>query len=140
MTAKVCFKCKEQKDLSEFYAQPRMADGHLNKCKTCTRADVRENRRNSPRAREYDRRRFKEDPKRRAYIMRRSKERMLEHPEKYRCHYALANAVRDGRIKKPGKCSRCNEKAGRIEGHHKDHSKPFEVIWLCTLCHRRLYP
>jgi hypothetical protein len=48
----------------------------------------------------------------------------------------VSNAVRDGRLDRPNRCSRCNEK-GRIEGHHEDYSKPLEVIWLCTLCHRR---
>ena len=139
MATRVCFKCKEEKGLEEFYKHSQMTGSHLNKCKTCTCADVRKNRRDSPRAREYDRRRFHENPERRAYTIRRATERKAEHPEKYRCHYALTNAVRDGRIKKPDRCSRCNEKASRIEGHHDDYSKPLEVVWLCPLCHRRYY-
>jgi hypothetical protein len=37
---KTCFKCGITKALSEFYTHPRMADGHLGKCKTCTKADT----------------------------------------------------------------------------------------------------
>ena len=39
---KKCFKCGKEKDLSEFYVHPHMGDGHLNKCKECTRLDVKE--------------------------------------------------------------------------------------------------
>ncbi|ENN8375873.1 hypothetical protein ACAX46_001263 [Providencia rettgeri] len=40
---KNCFKCNKEKPLSEFYKHKGTLDGHLNKCKECTRLDVKRN-------------------------------------------------------------------------------------------------
>jgi 5-methylcytosine-specific restriction endonuclease McrA len=38
LIAKACRGCGVEKELSEFYKHPQMADGHLNYCKVCRRA------------------------------------------------------------------------------------------------------
>lgn len=39
MMRKICFKCNIDKDISEYYKHKGMGDGHLGKCKECTRKD-----------------------------------------------------------------------------------------------------
>ena len=55
---KVCFECSIKKPLCEFYTHKKSKDGHVNKCKDCTKKDVHANRlKNIEKIREYDRNR-----------------------------------------------------------------------------------
>jgi len=41
---KTCIKCGQNRPLSEFYRNPKMRDGHFNRCKCCCAADQRRNK------------------------------------------------------------------------------------------------
>ena len=56
-------------------------------------------------------------------------------PRRNSAHLKLRRAVKSGVIK-PHPCWVCGEKA---EAHHPDYSAPLDVVWLCTLHHRRLH-
>lgn len=126
---KQCFKCKEVKPLAEFYKHKQMADGHLNKCKECTKSDTRENRKkNIDYYRAYDNARGN----------RQSREYVAEYrqrfPNKYRAHRMVGNAIRKGHLV-PKDCEECGTE--KTHGHHDDYLVPLDVRWLCPVCHRK---
>lgn len=151
---KKCFKCGKIKPLSEFYRHSEMADGHLNKCKDCTRLDastyrwanlekMREYDRNRPNAKERsaeNRRRMKElqeyDPERfREKERARLRNYRRQNKEKEIAHERVFYAVSTGRLINPGACSKCGVLC-HTEAHHEDYSKPLEIVWLCDSCHK----
>jgi hypothetical protein len=138
---KTCFKCGEEQPIECFYTHKAMADGHLNKCKSCTRQDVAERiflKKNDPQwvLKERERCRIKArrdvrfpNPAQKAEYIKRYSEK---HPEKKKAHTAVSNAIRDGRLfKQP--CEVCF--SNDVEAHHDDYSKPLDVRWLCVKHH-----
>jgi ribosomal protein L37AE/L43A len=102
----------------------------MSRCKDCTKAAVRERRRHNDATREYDRKRGGRQSAEyiRAY--------RAANPEAYKAHTAVGNALRDGRLTREP-CLFCGE--ARTQAHHRDYSKPLDVVWLCSKCHRRLH-
>lgn len=62
-----------------------------------------------------------------------------EHPDRVRVANNLRYAVKAGKILKPLACESCGREV-RLGGHHEDYSKTFEVIWLCSSCHKIKHP
>jgi hypothetical protein len=56
------------------------------------------------------------------------------HRDKHLARRAIDNAVQNGRIIKPDRCSECGAKC-LPHGHHDDYTKPLDVRWLCARCH-----
>ncbi len=59
---------------------------------------------------------------------------------KRRCHTAVSNARRDGKLVRPNRCENCDRKtvpggASKIVAHHENYNKPLDILWLCTGCH-----
>lgn len=152
---KKCFKCGEHKPLSHFYKHSRMKDGHLNKCKICTKKDVNKNRQeNLEYYQEHDRQRGRDKNSERTLKTRAraklpeniEKSRLAKrksaakYPEKTKCRQMFSNAIRDKRIVRPTNCEFCGKEC-IPHGHHSSYSKDmaFMVTWLCTACHGEIH-
>lgn len=134
---KTCFKCGKTLPLDDFYRHAKMKDGHLNKCKACTRKDNKENRYNHiDYYRNYDSMRQKTE-RRKSWKITYQRIVRKTHPEKYHCRQIFGKALKKGLvIKQP--CEICGL-LENIEGHHEDYSKPLDVIWLCFKHHRWIH-
>ena len=136
MEQKKCFKCNETKDLSLFYKHKQMCDGHLGKCKECTKKDATDHRNaNLEKIRQYDLDRAKL-PHRKDLATKCRKKFRKEHPLASPAHSMVQRAVRDGKLVKPSKCQNCN-KEKKVYAHHDDYYKPLDVKWLCQVCHKK---
>ena len=108
---KTCFKCGATKPLTFFYKHKMMADGHLGKCIRCTRKDVNENREKKP---EY----YRAYDKKRGFRV-------------YDPNKRLARVLAKDIPRKP--CEVCG--ALKVDAHHDDYEKPYEVRFLCRKHH-----
>jgi len=131
---KQCFKCSNIKPLSEFYKHSGMADGHLNKCKECTRNDAAKHRDgNLEKVRAYDRERGKLSHRIKAATAI-TKAWRSEDGRRQTAHSAVARAIRSGNLcREP--CVRCGDQ--KSVAHHEDYDKPLDVMWLCQPCHKQ---
>lgn len=152
---KVCFKCGAEKPLTDYYKHPKMADGHVNKCKECNKRDVKEHReRNLEKVQEYDRnrpnreervKRACERVKARKEIDPHYKEKVHSWPKKWKvinptkrkAQVAACNAVRDGRLERKTSCEHCGVVGKPLQKHHWSYLEEhwLDVVWLCTKCH-----
>jgi hypothetical protein len=132
---KTCFKCLTQKPLSEFYRHAQMGDGHLNKCKECTKKDATATRlAKIDYYRSYDRRRASM-PHRVQMRKGTTARYKAQHPNRRAAHVAVGSAVKCGRLV-PLPCFLCGDKA---EAHHVDYDQPLQVIWLCPAHHKQAH-
>jgi hypothetical protein len=133
---KCCRRCGQKKPLTEFYAHPFMADGHLNYCKDCKRVEATLRRdANLGEARLRQRRRYqlsKSNGQKREWQRRKRQ----KNPLKYKAYNAVARAVASGKLV-PKPCAVCGDLP--TEAHHHDYSKPLEVNWLCQKHHLELH-
>jgi hypothetical protein len=131
---KTCICCDLQKDPTDFYIHPEMADGRLNKCKVCCKNQSASRRSSKLETiREYDRDRAK-SPKRMKHNSDNTSRWRKENPEKWAAQILVNNYLRDGKLIKKS-CEVCGSE--KVHGHHDDYSKPLEVIWLCAEHHKQ---
>ena len=114
-----------------------MADGHLGKCKACTKKDVKErycNPKKREEIRKYERVRSAR-PERKAKKLEYQRRARKKFKGKFRARARINNGLINGKVKKES-CVKCGKNA---EAHHPDYRKPLSVVWLCFTHHRETH-
>lgn len=149
---KTCKRCQQKKSLTDFGKDKNRKDGFTDWCKPCRneyRLQWRENnlehakeierknkrdereRKGKEHFREYDRQWYaKNADKKKEYVA----ERRKKDKKKIRAQNKLNKAIQSGKIKRPSKCDHCGKRR-KVDGHHHDYNKPYDVVWLCRSCH-----
>ena len=134
---KKCNSCKEVKTVDNFY-WVRRRNNRFHICKVCATAKKRDE---YPKARDSRKVKMREYSKEwvkrvggKEYANGMAKKMMAKYPEKWKARSQLRNAVKLGNIQKQF-CRVCGEI--KVQGHHDDYSKPFDVIWLCQQHHTK---
>ena len=160
---KTCKRCGVDKPKDGFYKHPMMADGRLNICKECKKAEAIKNRNSKIEYyREYDRKRANLPHRVQARKEYASSERGREvynrlsrkyahsphgrkkrkeineiyqqnHPKRYKAKKITGYAIRIGGLVKEP-CEICG--SVEVHAHHDDYNKPLTVRWLCPQHHR----
>jgi len=126
----ICKSCNSNLDDSDFYA------GVKSRCKTCHKSAMKVLRLLDPKVQERDRNRAKTSERKKRARAVTIKWRQ-DHPEAYRAHNAVNNAIRDGKLQKQP-CWICSTDKN-VHAHHSDYSRPLDVKWLCAKCHHRIH-
>lgn len=138
METKVCRECKRELTLDRFAKNAKEKDGLQQRCRDCFSA--------------YNHKRYeanKEEVKARVKRYREENpDRLLQtrlklcekKPTGVNARRVVEAAKAAGVLVNPQRCfgCGCNNSEHRIEAHHHDNTKPLEVIWLCTPCHRAM--
>jgi len=131
---RVCRICGFEFDISLFpITKNRLGKKyHLNLCRFCISKQKRKNNKEiAERQKKSDLESFRERERKRSKKWRES------HKTEHYVHKLLERSIKEGFIIKPNECSECGVSGVKINGHHEDYGKPYEVIWLCDICHKK---
>jgi len=130
---RACTKCGETKPIEKFSKAKKGLYGRRSTCKECDKkylSEYRQTEKGKVLYKKCDAKYFRSEKG------LANKKRYTEKNElQVKARAILNNAVRDGRLKKQT-CAICKDE--NSEAHHKDYTKPLEVVWLCKTHHRQI--
>ena len=146
-----CTKCDETKTPDNYSNHKRSKNGKRSTCRACCKvAKDKWDAENKAKIKAYSKMYYKENKPaivKKAQVWRKenrdkhcaqSMRYKAKNGEKTYAHNTLNSAIRFGRVVRPESCETCGIKCV-ANGHHEDYSKPFDVVWLCGVCHSAVH-
>lgn len=132
---KRCTDCHKMKPLSEFHIRRRNPDGHTERCKICNRAAAARWLRAHPKHAADSRKAYAVAHRERCNAAARKWKKL--NPKKRAVQAAFYKAQRSGDLvfDEP-RCTIRTCRSKKVEAHHSDYSKPYDVIFLCNRHHK----
>lgn len=145
---KTCSKCNTNKPTDQFYWD-KTTNRFRSDCKSCCNRSERVKKANLKYKRsarglkhvkKYQKnvKKYQKSEKGRLALNKASKVAYLKHKWKWIARAQARYAVKIGKLIKPNKCESCHD-CRPLQGHHEDYTKPLEVIWLCSRCHKDVH-
>ena len=132
-----CVECGET-DLQNFY--PR----HKSKCKSCQIKErviaQRLNLNYQERQAKYYRRWYAEKGRKRSFnyqdviILWKA-----THQDSIKTSRLVMKAIKKGLLERRLECAICGREKCLINAHHNDYNFPYDVMWLCSSCHKKTH-
>jgi len=137
-----CTKCGILKDINNFTVRNDRLGHRFTICQDCRRNY--NNQQNHTESGKLSKRKYNVSEKgrylgairvRNPEIARRNaRDSIIRNPLQISCRRKYQWDLKHKLLIKPKYCSKCHT-IGRIEGHHNDYTKPYDVEWLCHACH-----
>ena len=134
-----CVECGDKNPLNFYLSASK------SRCKACSMRRAMYLRQSIPGYKEKQRERY-----RRWYEKNGRKERSpayqditilwrKNHPESCKASEAVLIAIKQGLLERPFECALCGRVRCRINAHHEDYNFPYEVMWVCSSCHKNMH-
>ena len=134
MDSKICTKCQQERELTEFY--PDKNNGYQAWCKDCKR-DYKREYYKRPEAKETQHKlyeRLRDEGYFRRYWGKQTQDPRLR--VRLLARWYAQRMKRLGKIDKQP-CAECGRDNSQM--HHSDYDQPLLIVWLCKDCHYKLH-
>ncbi len=138
-----CFRCKQNKPLSEFYKSKNRKYGRHYECKSCMYKRLKKYRRTKSGKDICNkvRRRYDTSEKGKVAVKRANEIYRTHYPQRIKANREVNHKIRAGKLIKPTslKCHYCPDKAH--EYHHHLGYEPehwFDIVPVCIPCHIKM--